>query len=173
MNGLSCQVSFTKRQPVRSQYRNSNPSWIGKQLISCDASWTLSPHSLDLRKLSLHRSTHINNLISALILVNLNVLGLDLLQGDRSFFSLSGLLGDSGLLHFDCVDEVFCEFLNYLVLVVVRQSMFVIKACHDNLGLVFVLVMSRGARLSGHPRPSSVEALCDKAPAQFLWSLES
>ena len=86
--------------------------FMDRKTISCDASLTLSPHSLDLRKLSLHRSTHINNLISVLILVNLDVLGLDLLRGDRSFFFLSGLLDDSGLLHFDCVDEVFCEFLN-------------------------------------------------------------
>ena len=35
-------------------------------------------------------------------------------------------------------------------------TMFVTKACQCYLGLVVVLVMSRGARLSSHPRPSSV-----------------
>ena len=88
---------------------------MGRKTISCAASLTLSPHGLNLRKLSLHRNRHINNLISVLLLVNLDALGflVDLLWCDRSFFSLSGLLDDSVLLHFDCVDEVLCATTHY------------------------------------------------------------
>ena len=62
---------------------------------------------LNLRDLSLHRNRHINNLVNVLSLRNLDVLGLlvDLLLGD-GFHSLR-LLDDFGLLHFDCVDDVF------------------------------------------------------------------
>ena len=88
MNGLSFLVFFTKHQDARSRYRRSNPN----SLIGIPSP-TLSVHSLNLRKLSLHRSRHIHNFVSVRILRNLDVLGLvpdylsDLLLSDGFRFS--------------------------------------------------------------------------------------
>merc|ERR1712136_231476 len=68
-------------------------------------------HSLNLRDLSLHHNRHINNLVDVLNLRNLDLLGhlVDLLLDD-GFLSLHGLLDDSGLLHFDRVHDLLCDF---------------------------------------------------------------
>ena len=57
MDGLSFQVSFTKNQYVRSRYRRSSPN----SLVGFPSP-TLSVHSLNLRKLSLHRNRHMHQL---------------------------------------------------------------------------------------------------------------
>ena len=71
MNGLSFQVSFTKHQYARSRYRRSNQNSLVVFPFP-----TLPVHSLNLRKLSLHRNRHIHKSVSGLILRNLDVLGL-------------------------------------------------------------------------------------------------
>merc|ERR1712135_57806 len=66
---------------------------------------------LDGRHLPLHDHRHIHNSVDVLNLWNLDVLGhlVDLLLDD-GFLSLHGLLDDSGLLHFDRVHDLLCDF---------------------------------------------------------------
>ena len=88
MNELSFQVSYTKRQHARSQYRRSNPI----PLIEFPSP-TLSVHSLNLRDGILYHNRNINNFVSVRILRDLDVCGLvpgdlsDLLLGDGFRFS--------------------------------------------------------------------------------------
>ena len=71
MNELSFQVSSTKRHHARSPYRRSNPN-----PLTGFPSPTLSARSLNLRVLSLPLNRHIINLVSVLILRDLDVCGL-------------------------------------------------------------------------------------------------
>ena len=80
-NELSFQVSFTKHQNARSLLQRSNPnSFVGFP------SPTLSVHSLNQRKLSLHLNRHIHNFVIVLILRNLDLV-VDLLLDDLFRFS--------------------------------------------------------------------------------------